>query len=173
MDIKTKFALIALLIIVLLLVAFLTKKALVRFSLLKAIEPHRRKIVVSLFYFSYYLIAIFVILLIIGIDFNQFALFASSILAVLGVGFFAQWSILSNITASVILFFYHPLRIGSRIKVLDSEINFSGTVKDITGFYVLMETDDDRIISIPNNIILYKGIELLNQKNEIEKTLKT
>jgi len=138
MDLKTKLALIALLIIVLLLVAFLTKKALIRFSLLKSIEPHRRKIVVGLCYFSYYIIALFIILLIVGANFNQFALFASSILAVLGVGFFAQWSILSNITASVILFFYHPLRIGSRIRVLDSEINFTGIVEDITGFYVLL-----------------------------------
>ncbi|GAA3597573.1 mechanosensitive ion channel [Flavivirga amylovorans] len=162
MDLKTKLALILLLIVVLTLVVFLTKKALIRFSLLKSIEPHRRKIVGGLIYSSYYLIALFVILIIVGVDFNQFGLFASSVLAVLGISFFAQWSMLSNLTASVILFFYHPLRIGSRIKILDSEINFCGTVKDITGFYVLMKTDDERIITIPNTTILYKGIELIN-----------
>jgi len=108
MELKTKLILIGVLIVVLILVAYLTKKALIRFSLLKAIEPHRRKIIVGISYLVYYVIAFLIVLLIIGIDIKQFAFFATSILAVLGVGFFAQWSILSNITASVILFFLSP-----------------------------------------------------------------
>jgi len=59
-------------------------------------------------------------------------------------------------------FFYHPLRIGSKISVLDKDFDFTGTVEDITGFYVMLKTDDNRYITIPNTVVLYKGIELLN-----------
>ena len=100
-----------------------------------------------------------------GIEFKQVIVFASSILAVLGVGFFAQWSMLSNLTASIILFFYHPMRIGNTIQVLDKEYNLKGIVKNITGFYVLLYIEETkRHVTIPNIIILYKGIELIDEK---------
>ena len=130
----------------------------------KSIEPHRRKLILNIFYLVYILSSIFSILIISEIDFKQVGLFASSILAVLGVGFFAQWSMLSNLTASVILFFYHPMRIGDTIKILDKEFDLTGEVKDITGFYVLLQVQDKKTnVTIPNIIILYKGIEILNR----------
>ena len=96
-----------------------------------------------------------------GIDFKQFGVVASSILAVVGVGFFAQWSMLSNLTASVILFFYHPMRIGDTIRILDKDFDLTGEVKNITGFYVLLYlSETKKYVTVPNIIILYKGIEL-------------
>ena len=98
-------------------------------------------------------------------------MFVSSILAVLGVGFFAQWSILSNLTASVILFFNHPVRIGDRIRILDKDFDLTGVVKDITGFYFFLYTDDGRNVSLPNSIVIQKGIEILDplpDKDEYE-----
>ena len=90
-----------------------------------------------------------------------------SILAVLGVGFFAQWSILSNLTASVILFFNHPVRIGDRVKVLDKDFDWSGEVLDITGFYFFMKTDKGEFISLPNTLVIQKGLEILGEKKEV------
>ncbi|WP_242502046.1 mechanosensitive ion channel domain-containing protein [Flagellimonas olearia] len=99
---------------------------------------------------------------------KDFSLFLSSTLAILGVGFVAQWSILSNLTASVILFFSHPLRLGDRIRVLDKDFDWTGKVEDISGFYLFMRTDDGRRITIPTNLVIQKGIEIL--KNEEEDT---
>ncbi|CAM1369554.1 Mechanosensitive ion channel protein MscS (fragment) [Tenacibaculum xiamenense] len=73
----------------------------------------------------YILTSAFSILIISGIDFKQVGLFASSILAILGVGIFAQWSILSNLTASVILFFHHLMHIGDTIKILYKEFDLT------------------------------------------------
>ena len=87
-------------------------------------------------------------------------------LEVLGVGFFAQWSLLSNLTASVILFFNHPVRIGSRIRILDKDFDLTGEVKDITGFYFFIETDKGETITFPNSLIMQKGIEILGYKKE-------
>ena len=58
------------------------------------------------------------------------------------------------------------MRIGDKIKILDKEFDFTGTVKDITGFYVILTLEEDkRKVTIPNNVILYKGIELLSAEN--------
>ena len=53
-----------------------------------------------------------------GFKQSEIALFASSILTALGVAFFAQWSILSNISSSILIFFNHPVKLGDYVKVL-------------------------------------------------------
>ena len=99
-----------------------------------------------------------------GVDFNKISIFISSVLAVLGVGFFVQWSLLSNLTASAILFFNHPVRIGSRIRILDKDFELTGRVVDITGFYFFIKTDSGQLITYPNSIIMQKGIEILEDE---------
>lgn len=153
------------LVAVLLTVANITKRLTKKYTIKNSIEPNRRKLILNVFYLIYVLSALFVLLLILGIEFKQFGVFASSILAVLGVGFFAQWSMLSNLTASVILFFYHPMRIGHTIRILDKEYDLTGEIKDITAFYVLLHIPETKKnITIPNIIILYKGIELIGKE---------
>ena len=78
--------------------------------------------------------------------------------------FIAQWSILSNLTASVILFFNHPMRIGDRIRVIEKDYNFVGEVKDITGFFVFMRTDNGENITLPTSFVLQRGIEILEKE---------
>ncbi len=153
------------LVAVLLAVANITKRLTKKYTIKNSIEPNRGKLILNVFYLIYVLSALFVLLLILGIEFKQFGVFASSILAVLGVGFFAQWSMLSNLTASVILFFYHPMRIGHTIRILDKEYDLTGEIKDITAFYVLLHIPETKKnITIPNIIILYKGIELIGKE---------
>lgn len=157
-----KYSLIAYLLVCLFLAITFTKKLTKSYVVKNSIEPHRRKMILNLSYIIYYIITLFLILLVLGVSFKEVGLFASSVLAVIGVAFFAQWSILSNLTASIILFFYHPMRIGDTIKILDKEYDLTGKVKNITGFYVLLHTtEDNREITIPNTVILYKGIELI------------
>lgn len=97
-----------------------------------------------------------------GVDQNEIALFVGSVLTVMGIAFFAQWSILSNITASLILFFNHPLKIGDTIKVLDKEFPFEGKIIDLTYFFVYIKISSNEILTIPNNVILQKAIIVLD-----------
>jgi small-conductance mechanosensitive channel len=101
-----------------------------------------------------------------GVEFKQINVFISSVLAVLGIAFFAQWSILSNLTASIILFFNHPVRIGDRIRVLDKDFNWTGEVQDITGFYLFMITDRGENITLPTSLVIQKGIQIMNKHPE-------
>lgn len=140
---------------------FIVKRGIRKFGIVKSIDANRRKIIHSLSYLILYLLTIVFLAVIWGFDTRQFAIFLSSILAVLGVGFFAQWSILSNLTASVVLFFYHPVRIGDRIRVLDKDFDWTGVVTDITGFYFYIKTDAGDSITLPNSLVIQKGIQML------------
>jgi len=61
-----------------------------------------------------------------GLKQNEIAVFVGTILTALGIAFFAQWSLLSNITSSLLLFFNHPIKIGDTLKVLDKDYPFEG-----------------------------------------------
>ncbi len=89
-----------------------------------------------------------------------------SFFAVAGVALFATWSMLSNITASVILFFNFPFKIGSKIKILDKDDSVEGIIKDITFFAILIESKEGDLISYPNNIAIQKGIVQFKNTNE-------
>ncbi len=148
---------------VVLIMIIITRRAIRKFSFVRAIEVNRRKVI---FYLSYFLIYGFAgssLAIIWGVDLKQFTVFISSILAVLGVGFFAQWSILSNLTASVILFFSHPIRLGDRVRIMDKDFDWTGEVKDITGFYLFMKTDSGKNITLPTSLVIQKGIEILGK----------
>lgn len=153
---------------VMVIIIFLTKRAIGKFGFIRAIEINRRKVILNLSYLLIYIISISILAIIWGVDHKQFAVFISSVLAVLGVGFFAQWSILSSLTASVILFFSHPVRIGDRIRILDKDFDWTGELIDITGFYLFLKTDDGKNVTIPNSLVMQKGIEILDKVPRVQ-----
>lgn len=125
----------------------------------KKAAPQRAAYIAKVFDFGLALFAVLVIFLVWGIDYRSVFLFASSILAVLGVAFFAQWSILSNITASIVIFFTYRARIGDRVRVLDSEKNsIEGLIVDINLFQVLIQDAADNIIHYPSNLFIQKPL---------------
>jgi small-conductance mechanosensitive channel len=96
-----------------------------------------------------------------GLQQNEIAVFASTILTVLGIAFVAQWSLLSNITASILLFFNHPLKLGDTISVLDKEYPVEGEIAELTYFYVHLKTKNGDLITIPNSIFIMKTVSIL------------
>ncbi|MBK9760772.1 MAG: mechanosensitive ion channel [Flavobacteriales bacterium] len=89
-----------------------------------------------------------------GVKQSEILLFATSVITVLGVAFFAEMSILSNVTACIVLFFQHPVKIGDTIKVLDDQHKIEGELIDITYFFVFIRTADRGTITIPNSVLL-------------------
>ncbi len=92
-----------------------------------------------------------------GIEYTQLSVFMSSVFAVIGVAFFAQWSILSNITGSLIIFFAFPYRVGDTVKVVDKDDEIVGVIEEISLFHVIMRRGDD-IVTYPNSLILQKAV---------------
>ena len=118
-------------------------------------------------YIDYFIYALAVLTLVSiwGIKPEQIFLFVSSVLTVIGVAFFAQWSILSNITAGIIIFFSSPFRIGNTIRFVDKELPIEAKIIDIRSFYTLLKTAKGEEITLPNNLLLQKGIIIITQQS--------
>ena len=79
------------------------------------------------------------------------------IFTLIGIAFFAVWSILSNITSGIIMFFKFPMGIGDKVDFMEIG-GATGIVQDISLFHVILRRDDDSIIAIPNNVVMQKVI---------------
>jgi small-conductance mechanosensitive channel len=110
------------------------------------------------------IIFIFILAIIWGVELHNLLLGISSVLAVMGVAFFAQWSILSNITSGIIMFFTPPFRVGDQIHIMDKDFPINATIENIQTFYTHIRTEDDELIVLPNNIFLQKMVAIKQKK---------
>lgn len=143
---------------------FMTKITINNFLKNTQLQRGRRKIMIKAFNLIFLLAAVLLIGAIWGLKQNQIALFASTILTAFGIAFFAQWSLLSNITSSIILFFNHPLKIGDTIEILDKDYSFEGEITDLTYFFLHLKLKNGKIITIPNSLLLQKSIAITENK---------
>lgn len=117
-------------------------------------------------------LCIVVMCLVLGLGYSEISVFLSSIFAVVGVALFAQWSILSNITASMIIFFSFPYKVNDRIRVLDKDDDMSGVIIETTMFHVILRRDDGNIITYPNSLILQKAVLVIDHPIEPSKPIE-
>lgn len=94
-----------------------------------------------------------------GVHLSGLYVFVTSFFAMVAIGFFAVWSVLSNITSSVLIFFLFPYKIGDTIQVIGDDIN--GEITDITLFHLIVESEDKCVVTIPNNLVIQKSIRIL------------
>lgn len=123
----------------------------------KSVRPYRVKYITKTLNLALTVFFIIVLTVMMGIEYHQLTVFLSSVFAVIGVALFAQWSILSNITASLIIFFAFPYRVGDKIRVVDKDDDISGTVEEISLFHVIIRRNED-MITYPNTLILQKAV---------------
>ena len=100
-----------------------------------------------------------------GIDIRGVLIFASSFFAVVGIALFASWSVLSNITSSLIIFFSFPYKIGDVIRIKDGDNSVEGRIADMTLFHIQIKDDDKNITTYPNNLAIQKPITKLSDKS--------
>lgn len=86
------------------------------------------------------------------------SVYIASIVTIVGVGLFATWSIVSNITASVILFFFFPFKIGSKVRIVDGDNSADGVVASLSLFSIKLIRDDGSEIFYPNNMAIQRSI---------------
>lgn len=113
-------------------------------------------------------LAIIAIMALWGVDTENLFVALGSVFAVIGIALFAQWSILSNITAGIILFFSAPFRVGDFIKILDKDMPIEATVENIFTFYTHLRTKEGGLHIFPNSLLLQKAIAVVVDKEEIK-----
>lgn len=142
-------------VLIRLLITNSLKKIQTKFGFQKARILVTNKIITVLIYIT----TIVFISFIWGVDEKQLLIYVSSFLTILGIAFFAQWSILSNITAGLILFINYPVKIGDTITILEKDNNTTGEIRDIGAFFITLKTKKGELITLPNAIILQKNIQ--------------
>ncbi|HQW94764.1 MAG: mechanosensitive ion channel family protein [Saprospiraceae bacterium] len=153
-------------VIVLYIVVYNITKTFINNSLKNTqIQRGRRKMIIKALQLLTFLTAIILLSAIWGLKQSEIAVFVGTILTALGIAFFAQWSLLSNVTSSVLLFFNHPIKIGDTIKILDKDFPIEGEVTDLSYFFVHLKTDTGEIVTIPNSILLQKSVSVIENKD--------
>lgn len=148
-----------LILVLIVIVKFLTKRSISRILNRWHFDEQRKRMSIKIINLFVTIGAIILLAAVWNIDQTQLMVFITSMLTVMGIAFFAQWSILSNITSSLILFFNHPLKIGDKIEVLDKEFSIEGKLEDISFFFMHVRTEKGDLVTIPNNLVLQKMIK--------------
>ena len=134
------------------------KGVLRRFARRKQVKEKRVFYVAKVFDVLFVLTFLLTLGFVWSVDIKGISVFASSLFAIIGVAMFAQWSILSNITASIIIFFTFPARVGDKIRIVDGDNSIEGTIKEITLFQVELKDDEDNHVIYPNSLLLQKPV---------------
>ena len=127
---------------------------------------HRTNLVIKYIHLLINILAAFALIIIWGVQTKDIFIALSSITTVVGVAMFAQWSILSNITSGIILFFSFPFKIGDLIFIHDKDFPIEAEIEDIGAFHVFLKTKDGETIVYPNNLLLQRGISILKHPVE-------
>ncbi|MGF1803392.1 mechanosensitive ion channel family protein [Vibrio gigantis] len=141
-----------------------TEKAIQALAETKTVNATRTAFINRCFNIIYFGFLFATYLIVSGIGYGNFSIFISSVFTVIGVGFIAQWSILSNITASFLIFFVFPYRIGDSIIVADGD-GIEGKILDIKMFHTLIRHPEGNVITYPNSLLLQKSVTKISPKN--------
>lgn len=140
-----------------------------RFARISEVIEHRTNLVIKYFNILLATIALIVLFVLWGVKPNNVILVVSSIFAVIGVAMFAQWSILSNVTSGIILFFSAPFKIGDHIRIHDKDFPIEAEILDIRGFHTYLKTIEGEVITYPNSLLLQKGVSVIKQRGEFKE----
>ncbi|CAH8283350.1 mechanosensitive ion channel-like protein [Mariniflexile fucanivorans] len=160
--IKTGFLLLTLLIVRFVLTTLITKISRKKGINLARIHLINRYVSVTLF-----LIALIIIPFIFGTEAHDLVVIFSSVFAVIGIGLFAIWSILSNITSGIIMFFSFPYKVGDKIQIHDKDFPLEGIIEDIRAFQLHLRLENGDLVTYPNNLMLQRAVTLI-QKDAID-----
>ncbi len=150
------------LVMVVIVLRYTSARIIRHYAKTSEILEHRSNLVIkynNIFLTTLFLVAMFIIW---GVQTDDIFLTVSSVVTVIGVAFFAQWSILSNVTSGIILLFTFPFKIGDIIKIHDKDFPIEAEIEDIRAFHTLLRTKDGERITYPNNLMLQKGISIVN-----------
>lgn len=112
-------------------------------KILKNIDPSAASFIASFLSISLKIVIIVTIIAILGVPMSSVvALIASAGVA---IGLAVQGA-LSNLVGGIMILFFRPFRVGDYIEAQSA----SGTVRDISVFYTILETPDNKVITVPN-----------------------
>lgn len=104
------------------------------------------------------ILAVLVTITVLGVELGTFWVVISGLLAMIAVGFFAGWSLISSILATVLILIWQPYKVGTTIEILPQGIK--GKVININIMFSTLEDKDKNKFEIPNSQMLQKIIKI-------------
>jgi small-conductance mechanosensitive channel len=144
--------------VVLALVKFTVRKVARRYGAIMGKPRERVRHVRKIIGAMLNVLFVFVIAAVWGVKPQNLVVTLSSALAFFGVAMFAQWSVLSNITAGVVMFFSAPYHVGDAIRIIDKDVPLEAKIEKIGAFYTNLRTDGGELVILPNNLFLQKMV---------------
>ena len=130
-------------LLILLLIRYAVSRLIVRRYLRANFDITRKQITIKLLNILFFVVLGFCLAMIWGLSGADVIAGIGSVITILGVAFFAQWSLLSNITSGLILFFNHPLKIGDYVEIVDNDFPMAGQVENITLFFLHLRNKEN------------------------------
>lgn len=149
------------LVVVIYILRIIISKVILKFSTYSLKSDNRSKLIIKYINSLLNLLFVVFIILVWGVDTSQLFGFVGAAITFIGVALFAQWSVLSNLTAGVIMFFAFPFKIGDRIRIQDKDFPIEAEIDDIKAFHTILITSEGENISYPNNLFLQKAVVVL------------
>ncbi len=112
------------------------------------------------------IVVIVALLVIWGFDFSGLLLVTTSIITVLGIALFAGWSILSNVTAFIVLLLHRSYRRGNFIRVIDFDNYIEGYIAEVNLFNTRLITESRETVIYPNNLLISRPT-IINPKTRM------
>lgn len=153
-----KFFIVCAIFIVTLVVNQQVHKALARIGQNRNVNVSRIFYIQKVVQFFIVALAVVLVVSLFGVRLSDVGLILSSLFAVIGVALFAQWSILSNLTASVIIFFFSPYRVGNFVCFVEGDQRFEGKIMEISLFHIVICQQDGNTLTYPNNLVFQKPV---------------
>ncbi len=112
------------------------------------------------------------LLIIWGIELRGLLVVGSSLFAMLGVGLFAGWSLLSNLTSFLLLFIQNDCRVGQWVRIVDGGNFVEGCIMEMGLMNVVLQHIDGHRVIYPNNLFIIRPVMVLNKPPEKAKKVQ-
>jgi small-conductance mechanosensitive channel len=89
-----------------------------------------------------------------GISVSGLWTLLASAVAVVGVGFLAVWTMVSNVTASFFISLWRPFRLGQTVEILPEALK--GRVIDRNLMFTILRDEGGNLLQVPNNMFFQK-----------------
>jgi small-conductance mechanosensitive channel len=89
-----------------------------------------------------------------------------AILTMVAIGFVAVWSMLSNISSTLLILIYQPFRIGDHIEVPSDDLQ--GEVINLNLFFTTIREESGALIQLPNNTFFQKPIRRTRGNKKVD-----
>jgi small conductance mechanosensitive channel len=133
-----------------------------RFGKRRGVDPSHIHLIKLTIRWLIIIVLVIVVAGIFGIGAQSIWISLAAFIAMMVVGFFAAWSILSNLLAFLIIMVVRPFRIGNRVVVMPE--NIAGEIIDMNLLYHKLKSEEGDEILVPNVTFITKFVSVSSKK---------